>query len=74
MGKFYNIVIWLEDRESNLLTKHNFKEEVLESEIDETDRWILTDLVIKGVLYTHTVNNKKYYQGSTAYLQILSIK
>ncbi len=69
MGNFYNIKIWLEVRESDLLKKHNFKEEVMENEIDEKERWILTDLEEKGFLRSFVVNNKKYYQGCCGYKQ-----
>ena len=71
MGKFYNITIWLEDRELDLLEKYNFSEEVIESQIDKDYRWILLDLEIKGLLHSFIVNGKKYYQGSGGYRQIL---
>jgi hypothetical protein len=70
MGKFYSPIIWLENREIDLLKKHNFKDEVMENEICENDRWILLDLEIKGFLRSFFVDDKKYYQGCVAYKQV----
>ena len=69
MGKLYTTITWLEDREKSLLEKFNFNEEIMEDSIDEKERWILTDLIIKGFLYSFTVDGKKYYQGTAAYKQ-----
>ena len=69
MGKFYNIKIWLEDRESELLKSHDFTEEVWESEIEEDKRYILTDLIHKGFIHSNVFEGKTYYQESGGYLQ-----
>lgn len=66
----YNVTINLEDREYDLLKNHNFSDEIFESEIDENKRWILTDLLIKGLLYSNIVNGKLYYHGTIIYKQI----
>jgi len=52
MGQFYEITTWLEDRESDLLKKYDFSEEVHENDIHEDERYILHDLEIKGFLYS----------------------
>ena len=71
MGRFHTTTIWLEDREIALLKKHNFSEEVWESEIDTDQRWVLSDLVTKGYLYAIVFGDKKYYQGTGHYKQLL---
>jgi hypothetical protein len=73
MGQFYISKIWLEDREIEMLGKYDFTEEVLESDIEEDKRWILTDLCIKGFLRlypTESVGN--IYQHAGGYLQHFS--
>lgn len=71
MGNFYNIKIWLEDRESSLLENHDFTEEVWESEIDEDKKWILIDLCSKGFLCKEYFKEKdeSYYTHAGGYLQ-----
>lgn len=67
---WWTFTTWLEDRELSVLNKYNFLEEVEEMEIDEDERWILTDLKIKGLLYEYHANGKIYYQGTGSYQQL----
>lgn len=69
MGKFYDIKIWLEDREIEILEKYNFKEEVWETEIPSDKRYILSDLERKGFIHSVVFGDKKYYQHSGGYSQ-----
>jgi len=62
----FDTKIALYQREIELLKKHNFEEEVSEKFITEEEKWILTDLKQKGVLY----NYNGYYQGTCIYKQI----
>lgn len=65
MGKIFNIKVWLEDREINVLKKYNFKEEVFLNKIDEHDK---LDLERKGFLVSYKFNNETYYQGYGGYI------
>lgn len=72
MGNFYNIKMWLEDREVQVLQKYNFSEEVWSTEIDETEKYIMLDLELKGFIRSDIVNGKTYYQGVGGYKQLFN--
>jgi hypothetical protein len=69
MGKFFIIKTWLEDREIEILEKYNFKEEVYDGEIHNSEKYILDDLILKGFIHSVGYGNRKYYQHSVGYLQ-----
>ncbi len=66
-------VIYFYDRELELLNKFNFKEEICEDEFIQDEKYIITDLKQKGVIYSFYVNDKNYYQGTTIYQQLINI-
>jgi hypothetical protein len=69
MGKFYTTTTWIEDDEYDLLSKYDFYEEIWETEFLGNEINIARNLESKGFIHSTLFEGRKFYQGTSGYLQ-----